>query len=50
MATRRITHATGALLVALPLVAGAAEGAERPGFDKADANDDGQIRDRKSVV
>lgn len=33
----------GALMVALPLVATAAEGEERPAFEEADANGDGTI-------
>ena len=43
MAVRFPTGIAGALLVALPLVATAAEDAERPGFKQADANGDGKI-------
>ena len=43
MAARFTMRAAGALMLALPLVAAAADDAERPGFKKVDSNGDGRI-------
>lgn len=43
MTARIVIRTAGMLLVALPLVATAAESGSRPGFKKADENGDGKI-------
>ncbi len=43
MATRHVVHSVTALLVALPLVATAAEDGNRPEFKQVDENGDGKI-------
>ena len=49
MAKTSMAAMLGAALVSLPLIAGAAEGKERPGFKDADSNGDGRITVEEAI-